>query len=55
MRRSGKLGARYSVVIGGNEVETGRANFNRMADGEQVEAGLVAGEIFLIVCKLENN
>ena len=45
MRRADKLGARYSVVIGENEVTTGRATFKRMADGEQVEVELVAEEI----------
>jgi histidyl-tRNA synthetase len=49
MRRANKLGARYSVVIGGNEVSSGRAAFKRMADGEQIEAGLEAGEVFRII------
>jgi histidyl-tRNA synthetase len=40
MRRADKLGARYSVVIGENEVASGRASFKRMADGEQVETML---------------
>ena len=35
MRRADKLGARYSVVIGENEVADGKAIFKRMADGEQ--------------------
>ena len=35
MRRADKLGARYSVVIGENEVADGTAIFKRMADGEQ--------------------
>ena len=42
MRRADKLGARYSVVIGENEVTSGRATLKRMADGEQVEEALVA-------------
>lgn len=45
MRRADKLGARYSVVIGENEVASGKASFKRMADGEQVELGLVAAAI----------
>jgi histidyl-tRNA synthetase len=49
MRRADKLGARYSVVIGENEVATGRAVFKRMADGEQVEAALEAEEILAIL------
>lgn len=44
MRRADKLKARYSVVIGGNEVESGRAVFKRMSDGLQSVAELtVAG------------
>jgi histidyl-tRNA synthetase len=45
MRRADKLGARYSVVIGENEVSSGMAVFKCMADGEQIEAVLMAGEI----------
>jgi histidyl-tRNA synthetase len=49
MRRADKLGARYSVVIGENEVATGKASFKRMADGGQVEAVLAAGEVLGIL------
>jgi histidyl-tRNA synthetase len=42
MRRADKLGARYSVVIGENEVSAGRAVFKRMADGERIESVLEA-------------
>ena len=45
MRRADKLHARYSVVIGENEVSSARAVFKRMADGEQYEAALVGDEI----------
>jgi len=45
MRRADKLGARYSVVIGENEVVSGRAAFKRMQDGEQVEVALTSEEI----------
>ena len=45
MRRADKLGARYSVVIGGNEVASGRAVFKRMADGTQAEVPLTAEAI----------
>jgi len=40
MRRADKLGARYSVVIGENEVASGKAAFKRMRDGEQIEVPL---------------
>jgi len=49
MRRADKLGARYSVVIGENEVASGRADFKCMADGVQVEGGLVAEEVCGII------
>jgi histidyl-tRNA synthetase len=54
MRRADKLGSRFSVVIGENEVASGRASVKHMADGGQVEVALVAGEILPIVCKLKN-
>jgi histidyl-tRNA synthetase len=49
MRRADKLKARFSVVIGGNEVASGRASFKRMADGIQTDADLsVAGMLSLV-------
>jgi histidyl-tRNA synthetase len=45
MRRADKLGAQYSVVIGDNEVTSGRAAFKRMADGTQIEVPLAADDI----------
>lgn len=42
MRRADKLKARFSVVIGGNEVTSGRASFKRMEDGTQTESPLTA-------------
>ena len=53
MRRADKLKARYSVVIGGNEVETGRASFKRMADGFQADVALTVGDIQSLVGKSE--
>jgi histidyl-tRNA synthetase len=49
MRRADRLGARYSVVVGENEVASGRGLFKRMADGEQIEAELFAEEIYSII------
>ena len=40
MRRADKLKARYSVVIGGNELLKGAAMFKCMADGQQCEVDL---------------
>ncbi|MDD2308694.1 MAG: histidine--tRNA ligase [Desulfuromonadaceae bacterium] len=53
MRRADKLKARYSVVIGGNEVVSGRASFKRMADGLQADAELTVAGIQKLVGKPE--
>ncbi|MEI6702196.1 MAG: histidine--tRNA ligase, partial [Deltaproteobacteria bacterium] len=45
MRRADKLKARYSVVIGQDELMSGRAVFKKMADGVLTEAALVVEEI----------
>jgi histidyl-tRNA synthetase len=49
MRRADKLKAHYSVVIGENEVASGRASFKRMADGVQIEADLTVAGIQSLV------
>ncbi|MDD2580603.1 MAG: histidine--tRNA ligase [Desulfuromonadaceae bacterium] len=51
MRRADKLKARYSVVIGGNEVTSGRASFKRMADGIQTDSALTVADIRSLVGK----
>ncbi len=53
MRRADKLKARYSVVIGENEVTSARASFKRMADGLQSEAALTVAGIRSLVMKSE--
>lgn len=45
MRRADKLGASFSVVIGENEVVSGKAVFKRMADGAQFESTLLPEKI----------
>jgi histidyl-tRNA synthetase len=45
MRRADKLGARYSVVIGENEVTSKQGTVKRMADGVLVATELTAGEL----------
>jgi len=45
MRRADKLKARYSVVIGENEVASGRASFKHMADGVQADTALTVAAI----------
>ena len=37
MKYADKLGARYTVVVGDNELETGRAQLKDMETGEQSE------------------
>ncbi|NVN90719.1 MAG: histidine--tRNA ligase [Desulfuromonadales bacterium] len=49
MRRAGKLGARYSVVLGENELQAGQASFKRMVDGVLIETPLAADEIALLL------
>lgn len=51
MRRADKLKSRYSVVIGENEVASGRASFKRMADGLQTDAALTVAGIQCLVGK----
>lgn len=51
MRRADKLKARYSVVIGENEVASGRASFKRMADGLLSDAVLTVAGIQSLVGK----
>lgn len=53
MRRADKLRARYSVVIGENEVTSGRASFKRMTDGLQADAALTVAGIRSLVGKSE--
>jgi len=50
MRRADKLKARFSVVLGSNEIASNRAAIKRMADGQLTEAGLMAEDIKQIVC-----
>ena len=45
MRRADKLGARFSVVIGEDEVVSGMALFKRMADGEQARIAINAQDV----------
>jgi len=52
MRRADKLKARYSVVIGQNELTSGTAVFKRMADGVITEAALAVEEIVRLICKM---
>ena len=49
MRRADKLKARFSVVIGENEVESGRATLKRMDDGSTIEIQLTADAVAGIV------
>lgn len=45
MKYASKLGARYSVVIGGNELSEGKITIKNMESGEMQECALAAEEI----------
>ncbi len=45
MKYAGKIGAKMSVVIGGSELESGKASVKNMETGETVEVNLTADEI----------
>ena len=40
MKYADKLGARYTIVVGDNELETGKAQLKDMQSGEQTEIDL---------------
>ncbi len=40
MRRANKLGARFTLILGENELQTGRAQLKKMADSSQQEVSL---------------
>ena len=37
MKYADKIGARYTVVLGDNEIQSGKANVKCMQTGEQIE------------------
>ena len=43
MKYAGKLGAKYSMVLGGSELESGTARLKNMATGEQTDC-LISAE-----------
>ncbi len=45
MKYAGKIGARYSAVIGGSEIDDGKITLKNMDSGEQVECALTADAI----------
>lgn len=45
MKYAGKIGAKYSVVIGGNEISEGRITIKNMDSGEMQECALAASDI----------
>lgn len=53
MRRADKLKAQFSVVIGENEVASGRASFKKMADGLLTESSLTVAGIRSLLGKPE--
>lgn len=51
MKYANKLGARYSLVLGDDEVDSNKANIKNMADGSQFETPLTAEAISEIITK----
>ena len=49
MKYADKLGARYTLVIGDEELKNGKANLRDMATGEQKEIELTAGAIARVI------
>ena len=45
MKYAGKIGAKYSIVIGGNEIDEGEITIKNMESGETVTAALSAEAI----------
>lgn len=45
MKYAGKIGARYSAVIGGSEIDNGKITLKNMDSGEQIECALTADAI----------
>ena len=45
MKYADKIGARYVIVLGDGEMESGKANLKNMATGEQTEVALAAETI----------
>ena len=43
MKFANKIGAVYTLVLGDEEIATGKAKLKRMADGEQIEVTLQGG------------
>ena len=43
MKYADKIGARFSMVLGDSEIESGKANLKNMATGEQVEMEIGEG------------
>ena len=51
MKYAGKIGARFSAVLGGDELESGKAELKRMEDGEKFAVTLAEESQFVTVIK----
>jgi histidyl-tRNA synthetase len=51
MKYADKLGARFSCILGENELKGGRVRVKNMQTGENTETGLTAREILGVVGK----
>ena len=53
MKYANKLNAKFSIVLGDDEIDSGRAAVKNMSTGETLECGLEPGEIFDIIKQSE--
>jgi histidyl-tRNA synthetase len=49
MKYADKLGARFSCILGENELKDGRLRIKNMQTGENTETGLTAEEILGVI------
>lgn len=52
MKYASKIGAKYTIVLGDNEIDTGHAEIKNMDNGEKFKCGLSAEEIFGLLVRL---
>ena len=53
MKYANKLNAKFSIVLGDDEIDSGKAAVKNMSTGETLECGLEPGEIFDIIKQSE--
>ena len=51
MKYANKIGARYTVIIGADELAAGKANIKNMDTGNQVEVDIDKINDFITICE----